>query len=115
VKEVKKTYLASRLHCFMVLFVVFAVPLLCAQQKPPVFRAKIDLMQLDVTVLDKKGVPVRGLTKDDFVLLEDDKPQTIEDSRRWICRSAWSLVRRGRTRFRRTSRRTKSITRASSC
>ena len=48
------------------------------QQKPPVFRARIDLMQLDVTVLDKKGVPVRGLTQADFTLLEDDKPQSIQ-------------------------------------
>ena len=49
-----------------------------AQQKPPVFRTRIDLMQLDVTVLDKNGQPVRGLTKDDFTLLEDNWPQTIE-------------------------------------
>jgi VWFA-related protein len=35
-------------------------------------------MQLDVTVLDKNGVPVRGLTKDDFTLLEDKTQQTIE-------------------------------------
>jgi len=48
------------------------------QQKPPVFRARIDLMQLDVTVLDTKGVPVRGLTQADFSLFEDDKAQTIE-------------------------------------
>ena len=51
---------------------------LSAQQKPPVFRTRIDLMQLDVTVLDKKGEPVRGLTAADFILLEDNKPQTIE-------------------------------------
>jgi hypothetical protein len=44
----------------------------------PVFRGRIDLMQLDVTVLDKNGVPVRGLTKDDFTLVEDKTQQTIE-------------------------------------
>jgi len=48
------------------------------QQKPPVFRARTDLVQMDVTVLDKKGQPVRGLTASDFVLLEDDVSQTIE-------------------------------------
>ena len=63
--------------CFAV-SVFLGLPLLLAQQKPPVFRTKVELMQLDVTVLDKKGVPVRGLTKDDFTLLEDDKPQTVE-------------------------------------
>ena len=35
-------------------------------------------MQLDVTVLDKSGQPVRGLTKDDFTLFEDGRPQKIE-------------------------------------
>jgi VWFA-related protein len=49
-----------------------------AQQKPPVFRARTDLLQLDVTVLDKDGKPVRGLTKEDFALLEDNVPQAIE-------------------------------------
>ena len=29
-------------------------------QRPPQFRAGIELMQLDVTVLDKAGKPVRG-------------------------------------------------------
>lgn len=47
-------------------------------QKPPVFRSGVELLQLDVTVLDKTGRPVRGLTKDDFTLLEDGRPQTIE-------------------------------------
>ena len=49
-----------------------------AQQQKPVFRTRIDLMQLDVTVLDRKGQPVRGLTKDDFTLLEDNAQQTIQ-------------------------------------
>ncbi|HEX5070695.1 MAG TPA: VWA domain-containing protein [Vicinamibacterales bacterium] len=47
-------------------------------QKPPVFRTRTDLLQLDVTVLDKAGKPVKGLTADDFVLLEDKRPQKIE-------------------------------------
>ena len=49
-----------------------------SQQKPPVFRTRVDLLQLDVTVLDKKGEPVRGLTAADFILFEDNRPQTIE-------------------------------------
>lgn len=50
---------------------------LYAQQRP-VFKGRIDLMQLDVTVLDKDGRPVRGLTKDHFTLLEDKTPQVIQ-------------------------------------
>ena len=47
-------------------------------QQQPVFRSRIDLLQLDVAVLDKDRRPVRGLTKDDFILTEDKTPQTIQ-------------------------------------
>src|SRR5580698_4568809 len=44
----------------------------------PVFRSTTTLVFLDVTVLDKKGQPVvSGLTKDDFTITEDKKPQSI--------------------------------------
>ena len=69
--------------CSFTSLTLFTSLVLCASiqaqsQRPPVFRGRIDLMQLDVTVLDKNGVPVRGLTKDDFTLLEDNRPQTIQ-------------------------------------
>jgi hypothetical protein len=44
----------------------------------PVFRAGTDLVQVDVSVLDGKRRPVRGLTAADFVVLEDGKPREIE-------------------------------------
>jgi VWFA-related protein len=51
------------------------------QQSPsntPAFRITSTLVFLDVTVLDKKGRPVvTGLTKDDFSITEDTKPQRI--------------------------------------
>src|SRR6185436_9013243 len=47
------------------------------QQTPPVFRSGIDVVQLDVSVLDKGRKPVRGLTADDFTVVEDGKPQRI--------------------------------------
>ena len=41
-------------------------------------RASSSLVFLDVTVLDQKGHPIStGLTKDDFLITEDKKPQTI--------------------------------------
>jgi VWFA-related protein len=44
----------------------------------PTFRINSTLVFLDVTVLDKKGHPVvTGLSKDDFSITEDKKPQRI--------------------------------------
>ena len=45
-----------------------------AQQQ---FHAGVDLVSLPVTVTIKGGEPLRGLTRDDFVVLEDGKPQQI--------------------------------------
>lgn len=45
---------------------------------PPTLRVTSNLVFLDVTVLDKKGRPVvTGLTKNDFTITEDGKPQRI--------------------------------------
>jgi len=41
-------------------------------------HADTHLVLLDVTVMDKQGHPVTGLTKDDFKLQEDGQPQTIK-------------------------------------
>jgi VWFA-related protein len=44
----------------------------------PTFHVTSSLVFLDVTVLDKKGRPVvKGLSKDDFTITEDKKPQRI--------------------------------------
>jgi VWFA-related protein len=59
------------------------VGLVLAAQSPapspqtPQFRAGIDVVQLDVSVLDKDRRPVTGLTQSDFVVLENGKPQPI--------------------------------------
>src|SRR5215469_16557997 len=48
------------------------------QSNTPTFRATSALVFLNVTVLDKMGRPVAtGLTKDDFTITEDNKPQPI--------------------------------------
>ncbi len=50
-----------------------------ALQEPPVstFRSAVDVVQLDVSVLDRDHHPVRGLTAADFTVFEDGRPQTI--------------------------------------
>jgi VWFA-related protein len=59
------------------LFPAFLTAALAAQQPPTSFRAGIDLVQLDVSVLDGDRKPIRGLTAADFTVLEDGRPQTI--------------------------------------
>ena len=46
-------------------------------QQPPTFRTGVDIVQLDVAVLDKDRRPVRGLTAEDFTILDKGKPQPI--------------------------------------
>jgi len=48
-----------------------------AQTPQTVFRAGVDIVHLDVSVLDRDRRPVRGLTQADFTVLEDGKPQPI--------------------------------------
>ena len=47
------------------------------QSQQPVFRAGIDVVQVDASVLDKNRRPVRGLPADAFRVLENGVPQTI--------------------------------------
>jgi len=48
------------------------------QPPPPRIRSGINYVRVDVFVTDKAGEPVLDLTKDDFTLAEDNKPQTID-------------------------------------
>ncbi len=48
-----------------------------AQEPPVVFHAGTDVVQVDVSVLDKDRKPVRGLTAADFTVLEDGKPRPV--------------------------------------
>ena len=47
------------------------------QDQPPTFRAGVQYIEIDVRVTDSDGRFVRGLTKEDFILLDDGKLQTI--------------------------------------
>src|SRR5688500_2399593 len=46
-------------------------------QQAPVFRSLVEVVQLDVSVLDRSRLPVRGLTQDDFTIIADGEPQKI--------------------------------------
>jgi VWFA-related protein len=48
-----------------------------ANQSGTLLRLEVRRVPIDVVVTDKQGNPVRGLRKDDFVVKEDKKPQTI--------------------------------------
>ena len=48
-----------------------------AQQQPATFRTNTNLVVVNVTVRDKSGKLIENLTKEDFTILEDDKPQVM--------------------------------------
>ena len=49
-----------------------------ANQRPTAtFRSSVDLVTVNVVVRDKNGNIVRGLTRDDFTITEDGRPQTV--------------------------------------
>jgi len=67
-------------HCRLVLALLLSVSLLHAQDTPQTpFTIKIstELIVQTVTVTDKDGKPIEGLTAEDFVLTEDNVSQTI--------------------------------------
>jgi VWFA-related protein len=47
-------------------------------QAPPPIRSATRLVQVSVVAHDKRGNPVTGLTKDDFSLFDEKKPQAIQ-------------------------------------
>jgi VWFA-related protein len=72
----------------------------CAQSpQAPTFRARADLVQVDVVVVDKAGSPVRGLERSAFVLRDRGKTQAIvtfdEMSRDTVRAAAASALPKG--------------------
>lgn len=64
----------------LVIVATFVVLPLRAQEpspQQPVFRADVDLIEMDVSVLDRNRRPVRGLTAEDFTVTEDGRPQRV--------------------------------------
>src|SRR5579871_699929 len=63
--------------CVLVACVVLRGDADFSPQQTPKFTAGVDVVELDVTVLDKNHKPVRGLKSDDFAVREDGAPQKI--------------------------------------
>jgi Ca-activated chloride channel homolog len=57
---------------------VLAVAAASLGAQQPTFRATVDLVHFAVSVLDKQGKPIAGLTKDDFEIVEAGKKQEIQ-------------------------------------
>ena len=47
------------------------------QQPGPTFRSRVELVTVNVVVRDKTGRVVRDLTRDDFTVVEDGRPQKV--------------------------------------
>lgn len=73
------TRLAVMLACALVCAVVALHGHQASPPPPqqPVFRGEVNVIRLDVSVLDKDRHPMRGLTADDFRVIEDGKEQRI--------------------------------------
>jgi VWFA-related protein len=67
-----------RAACVVVVAAMIAQgPPLDPAQGRPVFRARTDLVRLDVVVVDAEGHAVHGLTRDDFEVLDRGRPQSV--------------------------------------
>src|SRR4029077_10432928 len=71
----------SRSPATRILAVTVQLLLLCpclpSQQPEYTFHAQTDLVLVNVTVRDRNGNLVRGLKREDFPVLEDNKPQKV--------------------------------------
>ena len=71
--------------CVSSAFILFCAASICAkspapsaQGQAPVFKTNARAVEVDVVVTRENGEPVTALDKDDFKVMEDGKPQTID-------------------------------------
>ena len=62
----------------MVMTALIGVGAQVPSQNAQRFFARTDVVSVDVSVLDRKGQPLRGLEVADFTILENGRPQTVE-------------------------------------
>jgi len=65
---------------FVLLALVMAVqrPPRESQQPAPTFTSGVDVVRLDVSVVDRNGAPVRGLTAADFIVTDQGRRQEVQ-------------------------------------
>ena len=66
----------KRLFAGLAMALLAAMPA-AAQQHEPTFHVEVPLVNVFVSVTDKGGAPIGGLTRDDFQLFEDGKLEKI--------------------------------------
>src|SRR4051794_23217090 len=72
--------LAFRSAIAVLTAVALMSPVLPGQQPSPgvaTFRTSSNLVIVNLTAKDKSGKPITNLKKEDFTVLEDEKPQTL--------------------------------------
>lgn len=74
----------KRISTAALLVLLLALPLIVIGQEKeqeeqlPTFKSNVNVVNVFFNVKDKKGLLIPGLTKDDFEVLEDGKPQNIK-------------------------------------
>jgi Ca-activated chloride channel homolog len=62
--------------CAAIAVLITVAPVVLPGQRP--IRVGVDLVNFGVVVTDRRGIPISGLTKDDFEVLERGKPQQVQ-------------------------------------
>ena len=65
------------LGCTILAAASASVTVRAAPQAPQQFRAAVDVVEVTVTVTDEHGRPVSNLTREDFTILDEGRPQAI--------------------------------------
>jgi VWFA-related protein len=73
----RSSWISAVLRACLILVAFLEVFGQAQDQSLPTFRSGVDIVELDVTVVDRNRRPVRGLTAADFVVLEEGVPRPI--------------------------------------
>lgn len=78
------------------LAVLVLSPVAFAQAQPlPIFRARVDLLEVDVSIVDDDGYPVDDLTGSDFVVSVDGEPRSVASAQFVDLRTAGTIPAAG--------------------